>query len=129
MVGAGLVAFGFIDLLIIDLPLFIPGLLLVFVLFILVGLPSTGALVGFNASLQILVEDQLRGRVFGALLAMRSLLTLLGMIVAGTLGGQLGSVLLLNGQGGIYLFSGLLVLLTLWRTIAGKRTSPEADRG
>jgi MFS family permease len=129
LVGVGLATFGFLDLLIIDLPLFVPGLLLVFVLFILVGLPSTGALVGFNASLQILVEDQLRGRIFGTLLAMRSSLTLLGMIVAGTLGDRLGPVLLLNAQGGIYLFSGLLVLFTLWKGIAGKRTFQGAGLG
>src|SRR2546423_701666 len=117
LVGGGLVAFGFIDLLIIDLPLFVPGLLLVFVLFILVGLPSTGSLVGFNASLQVLVEDKLRGRIFGTLLAMRLFLTLLGMAVAGTLGDRLGPVLLLNAQGGMYVLSGVLVLLTLWKMI------------
>ena len=54
---------------------------------------------------------------------MRSLLTLLGMIVAGALGDRLGPVLLLNVQGGMYVLSGLLVLLTLWKRIAGKRTS------
>ena len=117
LVGVGLATFGFIDLLIIDLLLFVPGLLLVFVLFILVGLPSTGALVGFNASLQVLVEDKLRGRIFGTLLAMRSFLTLLGMVLAGTLGDRLGPVLLLNAQGGMYVLSGVLVLLTLWKMI------------
>ncbi len=126
LVGISLVTFGFIDLLIIDLPLFVPGLLIVFILFILVGLPSTGSLVGFNASLQVLVEDKLRGRIFGTLLAMRSLLTLLGMVVAGTLGDRLGPVLLLNAQGGMYVFSGLLVLLTLWKMIAREQTSQEA---
>ncbi len=126
LVGGSLVAFGFIDLLIIDLPLFVPGLLLVFVLFILVGLPGTGALVGFNTSVQILVADKLRGRIFGTLLAMRSLLTLLGMIVAGTIGDRLGPVLLLNAQGGMYVCSGLLVLLTLWNRMAGKQTSQGA---
>ena len=40
LVGISLVTFGFIDLLIIDLPLFVPGLLIVFILFILVGLPE-----------------------------------------------------------------------------------------
>jgi MFS family permease len=118
LIGVGLVTFGFIDL-----PLFVPGLLLVFVLFILVGLPSTGALVGFNASVQILVEDKLQGRIFGTLLALRSSLSLLGMVVAGTLGDRLGPVLLLNAQGGMYMCSGLLVLLTLWNRMAEKRTS------
>ncbi len=63
LVGVGLVAFGFIDLLIIDLPLFVPGLLIVFVLFILVGLPSTGSLVGFNASLPPLAHSAPRDQV------------------------------------------------------------------
>ena len=119
LVGGCLVAFGFIDLLIIDLPLFVPGLLIVFALFILVGLPGAGSLIGFNASLQLLVEDKLRGRIFGTLLAMRSSLALLGMIVAGTLGDRLGPVLLLNAQGSVYVFSGLLVLLTLWKKMIG----------
>ena len=44
----------------------------------------------------------------------------LGMIVAGALGDRLGPVLLLNAQGGMYVLSGLLVLLTLWKMIAGK---------
>lgn len=125
LVGLGLFAFGFIDLLIIDIPIFVHGLLIVFLLFILVGLPGTAFLVGFNASLQSLVEDKLRGRIFGALLAMRSLLTLTGMVLAGTLGDSLGPVLMLNAQGGMYVFSGLLVLLTLWKMIAGKNLKPE----
>jgi len=66
-----------------------------------------------NASLQTLVKDKLRGRIFGTLLAMRSLLTLLGMIVAGALGDRLGPVLLLNAQGGMYVLSGLLVLFLI----------------
>jgi MFS family permease len=113
LVGVGLFTFGFIDLLIIDLPIFVHSLLIVFLLFILVGLPGAGALVGFNASLQTLVKDKLRGRIFGTLLAMRSLLTLLGMIVAGALGDRLGPVLLLNAQGGMYVLSGLLVLFLI----------------
>jgi MFS family permease len=127
LVGLGLFAFGFIDLLIIDIPIFVHGLLIVFLLFILVGLPGTASIVGFYASLQTLVEDKLRGRVFGALLAMRSLLTLIGMVLAGTLGDRLGPVLMLNAQGSMYLLSGLLVLLTLWNMIAGKQTSQETE--
>ena len=128
LVGLGLFTFGFIDLLIIDLPIFVHSLLIVFLLFILVGLPGAGALVGFNASLQTLVKDKLRGRIFGTLLAMRSLLTLLGMVVAGALGDRLGPVLLLNAQGGMYVLSGLLVLLTLWKMIAAKPNGARCDR-
>ncbi len=115
LLGGGLFIFGFIDLLIIDLPIFFHNLMIVFFLFVLVGLPGAAMSVGFNASLQTLVKDKLRGRVFGALLTSGSLLTLIGMGLAGTLGDQLGPVLLLNGQGGMYVLSGLLVLLTCWK--------------
>lgn len=127
LLGVGLFTFGSIDLLIIDLPIFVHGLVIVFLLFILVGLPGAASVVGFNASLQILVEDKLRGRVFGALLTSGSLLTLIGMGLAGTLGDQLGPVLMLNGQGGMYVFSGLLVLLTLWKMMAGKPLGDERN--
>ena len=125
LTGVGLFFFGVIDLLIIDLPIFVHGLLIVFLLFILVGLPGTGSLVGFNTSLQVLVEDKLRGRIFGASLASRTALMLVGMILAGTLGDRLGSVLMLNAQGGMYVVSGLLVILTLWNVTVGKQAGKE----
>lgn len=101
------------------------GLPIVFLLFILVGLPGTASLVGFNTSLQVLVEDKLRGRIFAASLASRTALMLVGMILAGTLGDRLGPVLMLNAQGGMYVISGLLVLFTLWNVIAGKQANKE----
>ena len=57
LVGLGLFAFGFIDLLIIDIPIFVRGLLIVFLLFILVGLPGTGFLVRIQC-----IPSDLRGR-------------------------------------------------------------------
>lgn len=50
---------------------------------------------------------------------------LVGMILAGTLGDRLGPVLMLNAQGGMYVVSGLLVILTLWHVIAGKQAGKE----
>lgn len=50
---------------------------------------------------------------------------LVGMILAGTLGDRLGSVLMLNAQGGMYVVSGLLVILTLWNVIVGKQVGKE----
>ncbi|HEU5227895.1 MAG TPA: MFS transporter [Ktedonobacteraceae bacterium] len=125
LAGVGLFCFGVVDLLIVDLPLVVHGLLIVFLLFILVGLPGTAGLVGLNTSLQLLVEDNLRGRIFASFLASRTALMLVGMVLAGTLGDRLGSVLMLNAQGGMYVISGLLVLFTLWRVVAGKQAKAE----
>lgn len=113
--------FGLIDLLIIDLPLFTPGgVLLVGLLFILVGIPGVGMVVSGQTLFQTIVEDRLRGRVFGAQMAVSSLMMLIGMVLAGLLGDRLGPVLLLNIQGSVYFLSGVLALLTLGRMLAGK---------
>lgn len=120
LVWMSLCLFGLLDLLIIDLPLFIPGVWLVGLLFILVGIPGTGAIVGQQTLFQNIVEDRFRGRIFGALLALASLMTLIGMIVAGVFGDRVGPVLLLNIQGSGYFLSGVLALLTLSRMLAKK---------
>jgi hypothetical protein len=49
-------------------------------------------------------------------------MTLLGMILAGTLGDRLGPVLMLNIQGSVYALSGVLVIATLWGLRVGKQT-------
>lgn len=114
LLGVCTCLFGFIDLLIIDLPLFVKGgVLLVGLLFVLVGIPGVGMQVSRQTLFQILVEDRLRGRVFGATQAVSALMLLVGIILAGLLGDRLGPVLLLNIQGSVYFLSGVLVLLTL----------------
>jgi MFS family permease len=118
LIGFGCFLFGLIDLLIVDLPLFIHSIWLVGALFILVGIPGVGAIVGLRTLFQNIVEDRFRGRIFGALMAVSSLMTLLGMVLAGSLGDRLGPVLLLNIQGSGYALSGLLALLTLGRLLA-----------
>lgn len=117
LIGIGLALFGLIDLLIIDLPLFIHSVWLVGFLFILVGIPGVGSIVGTQTLFQNIVEDRFRGRIFGALLTAGSLMTLLGMILSGVLGARLGPVLLLNLQGSSYFLSGVLALLTLSRLL------------
>ena len=111
--GVCTVFFGLIDLAIIDIHMFIPGLFIVIVLFVLVGIPATGMMVGFFSLLQSHTEDKLRGRVFGAYMTVEALMVLIGMSLAGALGDRLGSVLLLNIQGGVYTLSGVFVLVTL----------------
>lgn len=109
--------FGIIDLMIINIPLFIHSSVPVLLLFFLVGIPGVGGIVAFNSLLQTLVEDKLRGRIFGALLTIEALLVLVGMGLAGILGDKLGPVLLLNIQGSVYTLSGILALATLPRLI------------
>nr|WP_162005445.1 MFS transporter [Dictyobacter vulcani] len=110
--------FGLIDLLIIDLPVFVKGgVLLVGLLFVLVGVPGAGMQVSKQTLFQTLVEDRLRGRVFGAIQAVSALMLFAGIILAGLLGDRLGPVLLLNIQGSIYFLTGVLALLTLGRML------------
>lgn len=128
LIGIGLALFGLIDLLIIDLPLAIHSVWLVGFLFILVGVPGVGALVGTQTVFQSIVEDRFRGRVFGAQLAAGSLMILLGMILSGVLGARLGPVLLLNIQGSSYFLSGVLALLTLSKWLV-KRATVNTEKG
>ncbi len=113
LVGICICLFGIIDLLIINIPLFIPNLLIIWALFILVGIPGIGAMVGVYSLFQSLVADELRGRVFGAFITIEALMVLVGMGLAGLLGDHLGAPLMLNIQGSAYTLSGLLGLLTL----------------
>jgi len=117
LVGICTCLFGIIDLLIINVPLFMPNLLIIWALFILVGIPGIGALVGAYSLFQSLVEDKLRGRVFGAFLTIEAVMVLIGMSLAGALGDRLGAALMLNIQGSVYTLSGLLGLLTLNRMV------------
>lgn len=121
MLGICVVLFGLIDLIIIDIPVYFPSLLLVMALFVAVGIPGTAGMVSFQSLLQILIEDKLRGRVFGVAISIGALMTLLGMVLAGALGDRLGPVLMLNLQGGMYTLSGVLVILTLWGLKVGKQ--------
>lgn len=112
---------GIIDLLIIDIPAFYPSVALVMVLFAIVGIPFAFIIVQQQMLLQTLVEDKLRGRVFGAWMAIGSLTSLIGMLLAGGLGDRLGPIPLLNLQGGSYVVGGLLILLILRKQISVER--------
>lgn len=60
------------------------------------------------------MDDAHRGRVFGLIGALSNLSGLVGTIIAGTLGGILGPIFLLNAlQGGVYVLVGPLVLVLL----------------
>ncbi|GCE27618.1 MFS transporter [Dictyobacter alpinus] len=113
LLGICLALFGLIDLIIIDIPFVLPGLFIIGLLFALVGIPGTGIVVGANSLLQTLVENKIRGRVFGAFLAIEGLASLAGMGLASLFGDRLGATLMLNIQGSVYILAGLLVLVNL----------------
>ena len=120
--------FGLIDLLIVDLPIFVKGgvLLLVGLLFVLVGIPGVGAMVSMETLFQTLIEDHLLGRVFGAIQAVNALMILIGIILTGLLGDRFGPALLLNIQGSAYFLTGVLAMLTLRRMLKRQVMSRES---
>jgi MFS family permease len=128
LLGVCLLIFGATDIAIVDAPLIAPPylppspvpqitsslVLLVVALFILVGIPGIGGQTGQTTLLQQAVPNTHLGRVMSLYFGLFSLALLVGMAIAGLLGDQLGSILLLNGQGSLYMCSGLLAILFLW---------------
>ncbi|HUS14558.1 MAG TPA: MFS transporter [Chloroflexia bacterium] len=104
------VLFGLGDLLIFNVPLFLPSVPLVAVLFVVVGIISAGFGPSLNTLLQTRVVDEFRGRVFGAFDTTFSLLALIGMALAGFLGDIVGPVPVLNIQGIGYVVCGVLMV-------------------
>ncbi|HLZ58042.1 MAG TPA: MFS transporter [Ktedonosporobacter sp.] len=121
ILGVGIIIFGLIDLAIVNVPLLIPGILPVMILFVLVGIPLTSAMIARDTLLQGSTVDKLRGRIFGTFSTVQALLMMIGMLLAGTLGDRLGPILLLNIQGSVYTLSGLLALFTLGGVIITKQ--------
>jgi MFS family permease len=113
LIGLGALAFGLIDLAIFNYPAFFPGFTLALILFVAVGIPGVAMRTGMNTLLQSAVADEFRGRVFGTYGMTGALLALIGATLAGTLGDRIGTVTLLNIQGGVYVIAGLLVPVLL----------------
>jgi MFS family permease len=121
LLGVSALLFGFIDLLIFNVPVLLPSLPLVIALFVIVGLPGVGATTSLMALFQSRVADAYRGRIFGAYGTTFSLLGLVGMAFAGAMGDVLGPVPVLNVQGGGYVVAGLLSLLLLPMAVRAPR--------
>lgn len=114
LAGLGAVIFALLDISLFSYPLFFSGLWLGLLLIILVGVPVTGLLTGSNTILQRGVEDEYRGRVFGAMNTTQGLLQLVGTLIAGAAGAIVSPIVLLNVfQGGSYLVAGSVVLALL----------------
>ena len=127
LIGFGAIAFGIIDLLIFNYPTFFPGIVIGLALFVLVGIPGVGFSTGVTTLLQMSVEDEYRGRIFGAMGTTSALLMLLGTTLAGFLADPLGVVTVLNTQGGMYVLAGFCVLILLRPAVINETEQIERD--
>lgn len=109
----GSVVFRVLDLALFYYPLFLSGAWIGIMLIGLVGIPTISMGAGFMTMLQQLVQDAYRGRVFGTCVMIATLLQPGGTLIAGTLGGMAGLIVLLTIQGGSYVLMGGLALVIL----------------
>lgn len=125
LLGLASMVFGFLDLALFNYPFFLSGIWIGIVLIGFVGVPTIGIGAGFTTLLQSVVRDDYRGRVFGLMGTTSGLLRLAGTLIAGVLGGTLGSIILLNIQGGSYVVMGLVALVVLPQVLP--QTGSERD--
>jgi Na+/melibiose symporter-like transporter len=109
LVGWGAVAFGVLDLALFLYPLALPALWPAFVLITLVGPAGALMVAGLMTLFQTATRERLRGRVFGALMAVQGVATLAGTLGAGILGEPVGVVPIIALQGAGYVLAGLMV--------------------
>jgi Na+/melibiose symporter-like transporter len=120
LVGWGAVAFGTLDLALFLYPLAAPVLWPAFVLITLVGPAGALMAAGLMTVFQTATGERLRGRVFGALVAVQGVATLAGTLGAGVLGRPVGIVPVIALQGAGYVLAGLMVT----RRAAGRDDAP-----
>jgi Na+/melibiose symporter-like transporter len=113
MFGVGAMVFGFVDLVMFLYPLVWVGIWPAVACMIVVGVPGAVTIAGLTTVLQRSTLDAYRGRVFGALGAVKGLAVIVGTISAGFLGESVGIVAILAFQGVGYLVAGAVVVLTL----------------
>ena len=90
---------------------------------VLAGFPVVALGAGSQSLLQELTEDRFRGRVFGALTAVRGVALLIGLALAGVLGDAIGIVPVLTAASALWLVGGFVVLRFLEPGV-GQRNSP-----
>lgn len=147
--GASALLFGAIDLAIFNAPTYYPALaprlsaalagvagasrpsLIVWLLalFVVVGIPGIALISGLQSLIQLRAPERYLGRVFGALVACSALFLGLGVSLAGWLAPRLGTITLLNIQGGGYIVIGLILLALLTRTtsVVSAEVVPQAS--
>jgi MFS family permease len=115
LLGTSLLVFGLISLAIWNGPALTTAGWPYLVLFMAAGIPGIGFLTGLTALVQERSPDAYLGRALATFLGSFNGLMALGMLLAGLLGDAVGVVPVLNGQGVLYLLTGLLALATLGR--------------
>lgn len=113
MFGIGAVLFGFVDLVMFLYPLVYVRIWPAVVCMIVVGVPGAVLMAGYTTLLQRNSTDAYRGRVFGALGAVRGVAILSGTLTAGFLGESVGIIPIISFQGVGYLLAGIIVLIAL----------------
>jgi Na+/melibiose symporter-like transporter len=124
------IVFGAMDLALFNYPLFLPGILLAFVLIILVGLPAAAYGAAYTSLQQVGVPAAIRGRYLSVVQTVSLVTMTSGALLAGFLGPFLGIIPLLEIQGGVYVVGGLYAAsrfrgLLAKDTIAGISVAPQ----
>jgi Na+/melibiose symporter-like transporter len=123
----GAVTFGIGDLALFLYPLLTHQVWPAVVIIALVGLPGAALFAGMLTVFQTGTDDQLRGRVFGALTTVQNAAMLASTLAAGSLANHLGIVPVITVQGAVYVIAGVMILIFLHSMPAAARTAP-ADR-
>jgi len=113
LLGAGAAVFGLLDLVLFLYPLIHPAVWPALAIMIVVGVPGALTVAGLVTVFQTATADAYRGRVYGALTALKAAAMLVGIALAGTLPARVGIVPVIAVQGAGYLSAGLLVLVVL----------------
>ncbi len=132
LAGAGMLAFGLVDLAIWNGPSLTTQQGLYVGLFIAAGIPGIAAVTGLASLVQANTPDQFRGRIFSAYFTVSDGFQALGMLLAGLLADPIGLLPVLNGQAALYLLAGLLALTVLTQSSDRRRptlasVTPGAD--
>lgn len=126
LAGAGLLAFGLVDLAIWNGPSVTTRQWLYVALFVTAGIPGIAGSTGLASFVQANTPGQFRGRVFSAYFSVSDGFQALGMLLAGLLADPVGLLPVLNGQAALYLLAGLLALTILTQPRAGQRIAAPA---
>jgi predicted MFS family arabinose efflux permease len=114
LLGLSTFSLGVIDLALFNYSAFFPGMINGSILMFLAGAPGIINITCVGILIQTLVADEYRGRVFAALATTSALVGVIGTLMAGVLGDQLGIVALLNIQGFSFILVGAIVLFRFY---------------
>ena len=109
----GAVAFGLLDLVMFLYPLAYPAVWPAVLVIALVGLPGAAVFAGALTVFQLATTDEVRGRVFGAVVTVQNAAMLVSTLVVGAVADRTGIVPVIAVQGLVHVLCGVLVLALL----------------